>query len=106
VEDTLGIFEQQIERLLGSYLSVKEEKQKLLEANSELQNQIDNLKSHTSKLAEDMTTLTNFVEQLKNQNETLIRQNAEMQDQISDSKAAKNILDSLLSKMNNALADS
>ncbi len=84
MEDTLSLFEQQIERLLDAVIKLKAEKKQLLEANEALQKQVQDLQ--------------NRVEELQNEVDELSKS-------AQGGQMVQERLDSLLSRINKALGE-
>ena len=83
MEDALNLFEQQIEKLVEAVVKLKTEKKKLLETNESLQKQIKDLQGQ--------------LEATRQENEEL--------KQTGGGGEAKERLDSLLSRINEALGE-
>ena len=84
MKDALDLFEQQIEKLVGAVVKLKTEKKKLLETNESLQKQVKDLQT---------------------QLENMRQENDELRRSCQGSSEAKERLDSLLSRINEALGE-
>ncbi len=84
MDDSFAVFEQQIEKLIEAVVKLKTEKKQLLEANEELQERIKQIQGELDKAQEETDSL---------------KQSAQ------GSEPAKEKLDSLLSRINDALGE-
>jgi len=84
MDDSFAVFEQQIEKLIGAVVKLKTEKKQLLEANEELQERINQIQGELDKAHEETDSL---------------KQSAQ------SSEPVKEKLDSLLSRINDALGE-